>query len=264
MSAMWASVSVFCTSAGSLAIRSGVLLSVRNIGSAFPFSIQWARADSGHEPIGGTDQNLADPGLPIDVALVDGAGHGGGNLVSSSRDTYDDLLRATDRGQDLGSIENEVRSSREQDLVLVAGGLAFHTVDNDDSPDAVGVGRRKFDRRREGATAPAGKTRLGQFLHEPLLPSEVWPDGQGKGTQGMKITVEVDWVPEHAVAYGERCDISHEGFHLAWPQLELRQRVVRSGTVEPSVSLLSHFGRIGDPLGETLRLKRAHWGTGDG
>jgi hypothetical protein len=187
---------------------------------------------SAHESTGGTDENLTHPVVATYGAFVHGSVHCGGDVVPISWNTYDDLLRTTDGGQDLGSVEDEVRGSRQQNFVLVARGVALHSVNNDDSSRAGGVRTCKLDGGGKATAALSREARRGEIVDECLLPRYVSAYGQGDGTQGIEIADQIDRVTEQVMTWGTRGGVSHGK---------------ASGGGRACTSLLLHTGHFGDP-----------------
>ena len=100
-------------------------------------------------------------------------GHGrerGGDVVAACGHAHGDPSRPACRGQQLRPVEHEVGRPQQEQLVLVAGGLALHGVDEDGAARAGGVRHGQLDRRREPGPPTARQPRGLEHRHERLAP----------------------------------------------------------------------------------------------
>ncbi len=172
---MWASVSVLWTNVGRRRMRSGTLLSGRNTGSCLPVSIHCANADSS-PPTNrdGGRTRYSRTGAHRYVARSYRARPNPSAMASLPCGMHTRIsLRAARSGQHLGSVEDQVGSPGQKDLVLVAGRLALHAVHDEDAPPAIGRGGGEFRPGREGPPASPGQSGGLQGADQRVLPFEV-------------------------------------------------------------------------------------------
>ena len=139
MRAMCASVSALCTRTGRFPMRNGVPLSGRKTGSARWASIQFTSADSSPatKRSGGRATSSTRSGVPRRAALTYGVLHGRGDSVPTDRDAHHYPACLAHGGEELRSIEHEVRSAGEEHLVLVTRRFTLHGVDDERPPVTV-------------------------------------------------------------------------------------------------------------------------------
>ncbi len=197
-----ASVSALCTSAPFRPMRRVVPLSGRKKGSDSPVSTQLASADSSPamKRSGGRTMDFGNGRVAGGRALVQRACHRRGDLMPPFRHTDDHPVCADGGGQELGAVEHQVRRTNEQKLVLVAGRLALHAIDEDGAARPSGVGDRELDSGREAGPAPAGQAGGLEHGDEGVTPTMARRSGQRDGTQGGDVTGQVGRIAEQSVA----------------------------------------------------------------
>ena len=148
-------------------------LSGRKDGRDWPDSTQRARADSspamkrsgGRTSASGTGAQpaAARSASARDTAAATWWRPSGTHTVTRSR--------PAGRGEELRAVEHEMGRPDEQELVLVAGRLALHGVDDDGAAGPAGVRHGELDGGREAGAAPAGQARGLEHGDEGVAPA---------------------------------------------------------------------------------------------
>ena len=98
------------------------------------------------------------PGVPRARSFPNGMTHCSGTGDAAGREADNDSIASAQGGEVLGAIEHQVGSSDQQQLILLAGRLSLHGVDDNGPSDAGGVGERKLYGCGKGPAAAAGQT----------------------------------------------------------------------------------------------------------
>ena len=194
ISARWARVSTFCTSAGRLPRPGPPSRAGRPVGVGTPRSTQCTTA-------------LASPAVKWSAAVITRTGTGSQPALRRSVTarsttsltawcaTITTCPGAGQLGRGDRPVQDQVRGHEQQHLVLVAGRLALHAVADDGRAEPGGGQGAQLGRRREGRSTPARQP--GAFdLADEVLSSAVTAagracpvthqvPGQGAGTAGV-------------------------------------------------------------------------------
>jgi hypothetical protein len=110
---------------------------------------------AGDEPFSGIDSPQPDR---VDLCLA-ALAYGQIDELADSRVTHDYRFSGSNgpRGND-SAVEDEVRTPRQEDLVLRAGGFALGAVPDDDGPASLACHSGQLEGRGEARTASAAKT----------------------------------------------------------------------------------------------------------
>jgi hypothetical protein len=86
--------------------------------------------------MGWTEQSFGYKHVPAFPAFVHGVRYGPGSTSSSRGDTDDDATGMAHGGEELCTVEHEMRRMAQEKLVLIAGGFALHGVHHNGSTAA--------------------------------------------------------------------------------------------------------------------------------
>ncbi len=154
------------------------------------------------KPGGRPDEVLGHDRVPTFGALVDRTVHRVGDGIPPLGNAHEYLVRPARGRQQLGPVEDEVGGSCQQDLVLVAGRLALHAVDNEDPSPSIRIGHGELGPGREGSSATTRQSGRFEGRDECLLPGHMRESGRPQGAVGRQVAGEVDWVTEEMMPDG--------------------------------------------------------------
>ena len=168
---------------------------------------------AGDEAIGRTNDLLAHPGVARRVALVDRVPHRLRHRVPTGRDTHHNPACTTHAGEELCSVECEVRCSGHEHLVLVARRFTLHGVYHQRSAVTARAGQRQF--RGGGKSAPSSphEPRRFEACGKGLLPRAVAPHRDSEWAVGVDVAGEITRMSEKVVQCCPRGCLAHVSAH---------------------------------------------------
>ena len=164
---------------------------------------------AGDEAVGWVHHRLGTRRAAGGHALVHRPRHGGGDMVAPLGHADGDPARAAGRGEELRAVEHEVGRADEEQLVLVAGRLALHGVDDHRAAGTGGVRDGELDGGREPGPTAARQARGLEHRHECLAPTPGAGPRQRHRAQCGHVAGQVGGVAEQPVAPGGGDGLAH-------------------------------------------------------
>jgi hypothetical protein len=170
------------------------------------------------EAIGREDEFFAHPDVTLCPPLLHGMTYCSDNSDAAVGHADHDAITATQGGKVLGPVEHQVGRTREQNLVLAAGRLSFHRIDDDDAALAGRLGNGQFHGGGKGSTSTTCEARLFQAGHETVLPGIAAPARHVEWAMGIEMPLQVSRLAQELVGcLQRRCRARTRGHPDALP-----------------------------------------------